>query len=251
MKRWLLVLTTLSCLVQAKTPLTILVGLDKPPYINLDDSSGYEMDLLREVTKHMGFDAVFIHVPNARIKDMLLQGNADVATIQKPDAGQPGLFYSKPYIRYQNVAASLSVKNLQLTQLDQLKPYTVVAFHNAGLLLGKNYQGLSKEIALYQEVANQSQQLQMLLLQRCDVVIMDRNIFFYYARQAGHSMQPFELAELFPASLYSAAFRNAALQRKFDKALAELQQEPIFTQLQLKYFSEVNQLLQEPQNQLQ
>ena len=49
---------------------------------------------------------------------------------------------------------------------------------------------------------------------------------------------------------YSAAFKNVHLRRKFDKALADIQQEPIFTQLQLKYFSEVNQQLQELQSQL-
>ena len=98
----------------------------------------------------------------------------------------------------------------------------------------------------YQEVANQSQQLQMLLLERCDVVVMDRNIFYYYAKLAGQSMQPFDIAPVFSASLYSAAFKNERLRNKFDKALAEVQQEPVFTQLQLKYFSEVNQQLQEP-----
>lgn len=247
--RWLLfICITLSFAVQAKAELTILVGLDKPPYIDLNDSSGYELDLLRLLTKKMGYDAVFLHVPNARIKALMLDGKADIATLQKPDPEQQQLYYSQPYIRYQNVAASLSSKSLQLHQLEQLKTYSVVAFHNARILLGPEYQQLLPLVMNYQEVANQSQQLQMLLLERCDVVVMDRNIFYYYAKQAGQSMQPFDLALIFPPSYYSAAFKNERLRRKFDKALAELQQEPIFTQLQLKYFSEVNQQLQEPQS---
>jgi polar amino acid transport system substrate-binding protein len=245
--RWLLFLfIVFSLTAQAKTELTILVGLDKPPYIDLDDSSGYELDLLRVLTKKMGYDAVFLHVPNARIKDLMLADKADIATLQKPDPEQQKLHYSQPYIRYQNVAASLSVNSLQLHQMEQLKPYAVVAFHNARTLLGPDYQQLTAQLRSYQEVANQSQQLQMLLLARCDVVVMDRNIFYYYAKQAGHSMQPFDLAPVFQPSLYSAAFKNVYLKRKFDKALAEIQQEPIFTQLQLKYFSEVNQQLQDP-----
>lgn len=246
--RWLLFLCiAFSLTVQAKTELTILVGLDKPPYIDLNDSSGYELDLLRLLSKKMGYDAVFLHVPNARIKDLMLAGRADIATLQKSDPEQQHLYYSQPYIRYQNVAASLSSKSLQLHQLEQLKPYSVVAFHNARTLLGPEYQQLVRLVMNYQEVANQSQQLQMLLLERCDVVVMDRNIFYYYAKSAGHSMQPFDLAPVFKPSLYSAAFKNAQLRKKFDKALAEVQQEPIFTQLQLKYFSEVNQELQLPQ----
>lgn len=250
--RWLLVLCLVfSFTVMAKTQLTILVGLDKPPYIDLNDSSGYELDLLRVLSKKMGYEAVFLHVPNARIRGLMLEGRADIATLQKPDPEQKELYYSEPYIRYQNVAASLSSKSLQLHQLEQLKPYSVVAFHNARTLLGPEYQKLVRLVMNYQEVANQSQQLQMLLLERCDVVVMDRNIFYYYAKAAGHSMQPFDLAAVFKPSLYSAAFKNVHLRGKFDKALAEVQQEPIFTQLQLKYFSEVNQQLQEPQSQLQ
>lgn len=246
--RWLLLLCiAFSFAIQAKTELTILVGLDKPPYIDLNDSSGYELDLLGLLIKRMGYDPVFLHVPNARIKDLMLDGKADIATLQKPDPQQPQLYYSQPYIRYQNIAASLASKSLQLHQLAQLKPYAVAAFHNARTLLGPDYQQLVPLFMSYQEVANQSQQLQMLLLQRCDVVVMDRNIFYYYAKQAGQSMQLFDLAPVFPASLYSAAFKNIRLRNKFNKALAEVQQEPVFTQLQLKYFSEVNQQLQEPQ----
>jgi polar amino acid transport system substrate-binding protein len=245
--RWLLFLCiACSFIAQAKTELTILVGLDKPPYIDLNDSSGYELDLLRLLTQKMGYDAVFLHVPNARIKDLMLDGRADIATLQKPDPTQQQLYFSLPYIRYQNVAASLASKSLQLRQLEQLKPYSVVAFHNARTLLGPEYQQLVRLVMNYQEVANQSQQLQMLLLERCDVVVMDRNIFYYYAKLAGQSMQPFDIAPVFSASLYSAAFKNERLRNKFDKALAEVQQEPVFTQLQLKYFSEVNQQLQEP-----
>ncbi|WP_127026098.1 substrate-binding periplasmic protein [Rheinheimera mangrovi] len=245
--RWLLFLCiACSFTAQAKTELTILVGLDKPPYIDLNDSSGYELDLLRLLAQKMGYDAVFLHVPNARIKDLMLDGRADIATLQKPDPTQQKLYFSLPYIRYQNVAASLASKSLQLMQLEQLKPYSVVAFHNARTLLGPEYQQLVRFVVNYQEVANQSQQLQMLLLERCDVVVMDRNIFYYYAKLAGQSMQPFDIAPLFSASLYSAAFKNERLRNKFDKALAEVQQEPVFTQLQLKYFSEVNQQLQEP-----
>src|SRR5690606_932939 len=116
--------------------------------------------------------------------------------------------------------------------------------------LDPDYKQLTAQIINYQEVANQSQQLQMLMLERCDVVVMDRNIFYYYAKQAGHSMQLFDLAPVFQPSLYSAAFKNERLRRKFNKALAEVQQEPIFIQLQQKYFSQVNQQLQSSPPQL-
>jgi polar amino acid transport system substrate-binding protein len=232
-----------AALVQAKAELTVLTGLDKPPYIMLNSNSGYELELLKLLTKKMGYDVVFLHVPNARIINLMLEGKADIATLQKEEPDSP-LLYSRPYISYQNVAVSRADRGIQLSQLAQLTPYRVVAFHNARFLLGQDFQQITTQISSYQEVANQRQQLQMLMLERCDVVLMDRNILRYYATEAGHSPQLYTEAALFSPSLYSAAFINKKLRDKFNQALAELQQEPAFIQLQLKYFSAVDQQLQ-------
>ena len=240
--RWMLFLCiAFSFAAQAKTELTILVGLDKPPYIDLNDSSGYELDLLRLLTKKMGYEAIFLHVPNARIKDLMLDGRADIATLQKPEQTQQQLYFSKPYIRYQNVAASLESKSLQLQRLDQLQPYAVVAFHNARTLLGPEYQKIARLALSYQEVANQSQQLQMLVLERCDVVVMDRNIFLHYYRQTAPNDDSLKILNFFQVNHYHMLARTPEVAERFNQALAEVKQSELFSQLQLQYFAELNQ----------
>lgn len=234
----------ISSVAVAKTTLTVLVGLDKPPYINLTDQSGYELDLLRLVLKHMGAEAQFLHVPNARLRDLLLEGKADMASLQKVDPSQP-LFYSDPYIQYQNIVGSLKIRSIDIRRFMDMQPYTVVAFHNARRLLGDDYETSVNAMESYQELANQSQQVQMLLMSRCDLVVADRNILNYYLQQHERSIDELQLARLFPPSLYHAAFRTDVLRQRFDRALAEVLASPEFNALQLKYFGELNQLFSE------
>lgn len=37
----------------ADKPLQVLVGMNKPPYIQVDSSDGYEIELLREIARVM------------------------------------------------------------------------------------------------------------------------------------------------------------------------------------------------------
>ncbi|WP_337880125.1 transporter substrate-binding domain-containing protein [Rheinheimera sp.] len=245
MKMLLFVLTLLmSSSALAKTSLTVLVGLDKPPYINLSDQSGFELDLIRLVLKKMGSEAQFLHVPNARLRDLLLEGKADIATLQKVDPSQP-LFYSTPYIQYQNVVASLKIRSIQIRRMMDIQPYTVVAFHNARRLLGKEFETSVNAVESYQELANQSQQVQMLLMSRCDLVIADSNILNYYLKLHGRSPDELDFARLFAPALYHAAFRNDALRARFDRALADVVKSADYQELQLKYFGQRNQLFSE------
>jgi len=238
--RCCLLLLLFSPWLCAKTTLSVLAGLDKPPYINLTDQSGYELDLLRQVFHRIGAEAVFLHVPNARLRDLLLEGKADVASLQKPDPAQP-LFYSLPYVQYQNVVASMKVRAIQLRRLLDLQPYSVVAFHNARRLLGPDYEQSVNAVSNYQELANQSQQVQMLLMGRCDLVVADRNILNYYLTKTGRSIDELELARLLPVSRYHVAFRSQELRNKFDKALLEFFASDDFIQLQQQYFHQLNQ----------
>ena len=45
--------------------LSFLVGVEKPPYIEVATQSGYELELLQQVSLKMHRCAVFIHSPNA------------------------------------------------------------------------------------------------------------------------------------------------------------------------------------------
>ena len=95
----------------------------------------------------------------------------------------------------------------------------------------------------YRETVDQQAQLTMLLSQRVQVVVMDRNIFNYYRLQHDNA-EDMAMHPLFNNTAYRAAFRDAKLQRAFDRALLSVMLDSWYQRLQRKYFGEENQSLQ-------
>lgn len=224
----------------AERTLTFLVGMDKPPYIQLQDGTGFELELLREVSQRMGYDAVFLHVPNARIRYLLEQGHGDVATLQHLPDQPTELFYSQPYVRYQNAVITLREKELVVQHAQDMQRLSVVAFQNAKIVLGDEFGVMAQSSSRYQETTNQKTQVDMLLAGRIDAAVMDINIFHYFRRVSDDS-QPIQLHTLFPPSDYRAAFREQSLQLSFDKALQQLFSHSDYSRMQLEFFGSVNQ----------
>ena len=72
--------------------------------------------------------------------------------------------------------------------------------------------------------------------------MLDRNIFTNHQQNAAVPVA-IKVHELFKHTLYRAAFRDAALQRAFDKALLSVLLDNWYQQLQLSYFMQMNQSL--------
>jgi polar amino acid transport system substrate-binding protein len=234
---WLLILAVqLGFQVEArdKLPLQVLVGMSKPPYIQIETSDGFELELLREVVQRMGYRAEFTHVPNKRIQTLLQQGIGDIATLQPMSANEPELFYSCPYIRYQNVVITLEADALSIVQLSDLKDLSVLAFQNASQLLGDEYRSAVENSYKYRETVEQSSQVESLLRKRVQALVMDVNIFNYHNDKTV-PLQQVTIHPLFPASYYRAAFRKVEDAKAFDQALKSLFQDEKYLLLQERY----------------
>ena len=233
-------LLLVSISLSAERTLTVLVGMDKPPYIQLQDGTGFELELLREVSRKMGYEAVYLHVPNARIRYLLEQGHGDVATLQQPADEPSELYYSQPYVRYQNAVISLRERELVIQHPQDMQPLRVSAFQNAHFVLGADFQAMAQNSSRYQETTNQQAQVSLLLAGRIDAAVMDINIFHYFRRVSGDN-QPIQLHTIFPPSDYRAVFREQSLQQAFDRAMHAFMTSPDYSRLQLEFFGSVNQ----------
>lgn len=216
-------------------PLQLLVGMNKPPYIQVDSSDGYEIELLREITRMMQLPAEFTYVPNKRIFPLLQQGIGDIETLQKQTDGNPGIYYSCPYIRYQNVAVTLAANQISLNDPADLAPYSILAFQNAVQVLPEAYQRIALTSPSYRETVDQRTQVEMLQKQRVQVVVMDMNIFFYYHTKAEQAGQV-QIHPLFAPTFYRAAFRSRELANAFNQALQQVQRSAAYSLLQERYF---------------
>ena len=243
MGKWVCLAITLLLSVPAiAAPLNVLVGQNKPPYIRLETVSGYELELLREIVRRMGHEAVFVFVPNSRIRGLLESGNGDIASLQPITADETGLFFSQPYIRYQNVVVSRANDELNVQHPADLANKAVIAFQGASKVLGADFADAMLANNKYQETVDQRAQVEMLLQGRVDAIVLDRNIFTFHQQNTTERVAV-KVHELFKHTLYRAAFRDAALQRAFDKALLSVLLDNWYQQLQLGYFMQQNQNL--------
>ncbi|RVU40261.1 transporter substrate-binding domain-containing protein [Rheinheimera riviphila] len=231
---FLLLLFSLTSQAQEKPPLQVLVGMNKPPYVQIETSDGFELELLREIVLRMGYRAEFTHVPNKRIQTLLQQGIGDIATLQPMNNAQSELFYSCPYIRYQNVVVSLEAESLSIMQFNDLRDLSLLAFQNASQLLGDDYRQAVENSYKYRETVEQSSQVESLHKKRVQALVMDVNIFYYHHDKISPPQQV-KIHPLFPASYYRAAFRKAEDAKAFDAALKAVLQDDKYHLLQERY----------------
>ena len=241
--KWMLCLIGLMLSHNAvAAQIRVLVGQHKPPYIKLETVSGYEIELLREVVKRMGHEAVFTFLPNARIRSQLEEGLGDIASLQPNSAAETGLFFSQPYIRYQNVVVTLEQDQLSVQHPADLVMLPVVAFQGASKVLGADYADTAALLTHYLETVDQKAQVEMLFSGRAKAIVLDRNIFNHYQRISLRQQQV-TIHPLFDSTLYRAAFRDPVLQRQFDRALLSVLLDNWYQQLQLTHLQQQNQEL--------
>ena len=219
--------------------LQLLVGVEKPPYIKVESQSGYELELLTTVVKRMGFDSQFIHVPNGRLLDLFSEGQADMVSLQR--SSPPGFYATQAYISYQNILIVRQDLYKDILSLNDLVGLRVMAFQNARQFLPPEYAAAISKSSSYLEVVEQHQLPALLLKNRVDVLVMDRNIFWHYYRQTAPKDHSLKVLSFFQPNHYHMLARTPEVAERFNKALMEVKQSELFSQLQLKYFAELNQ----------
>ncbi|OGO81616.1 MAG: hypothetical protein A2203_10110 [Chromatiales bacterium RIFOXYA1_FULL_46_5] len=228
------------CTASAKAQqLQLLVGVEKPPYIKVESQTGYELELLTTIVKRMGFNSWFIHVPNGRLFTLFSDGQADLVSLQRN--APPGFYATQSYISYQNILIVRQDLYKEILNLSDLVGLRVMAFQNARQFLPPDYATAVAKAASYQEVVEQHQMPQLLLKNRVDVLVMDRNIFWHYYRQTAPDDHSLKILSFFQPNHYHMLARTPEVAERFNKALAEVKQSELFSQLQLKYFAELNQ----------
>lgn len=219
--------------------LNFLVGVEKPPYIEVATRTGYELELLQQVSLRMHRCAVFIHTPNGRLLELFKQGVADFVSLQRntPD----GFYATQTYISYENVVITRSDLQPPVHTLDDLAGRRVTAFQNARLLLPPAYASLLPRLSSYLEVVEQHQLPAMLLKDRVDALVMDKNIFEYYYQRTTSGDRSLQQLPLFGKNHYHLLGRDPWLVQRFDQALQLFQLSKEYQQLQLKYFRQADQ----------
>ena len=199
----------------------VLVGMDKPPYVNSANDSGFEVDLVRAILSDMGHSAKVLYLPYGRTTKVINQEAVDIALTLTPSHAVSEDILSNPYIAYQNVAITRSDRNLHIDSIEALKTKSVVAFQTATSVLGRRFEATLSSQPTYLEMAKQARQVDMLMLGSVDVAVMDRNIFSYFKlNDDRYKSDDVVFHELFPISTYRAAIPNNELREAFNHSLS-------------------------------
>lgn len=226
-----LIFSFLSCTtLHAKEVVQLAVANTRLPYIDPNNNSGVELDILKDAFRRMDCELKLIYVPSADLPKKIIDSDIQAINSVYQIKTIP-LFYSNPTIYYANRAIFLKKRNLKINSIQDLSHYSVAAFANAKFYLGDSFKKAVELNKYYTEYKDQSIQAKLLISGRVDVVIADVNIFKHHLEKI--KLQKIELgyAEIFTPSPYKVAFKDEKLKNRFNKALDEMRADKTFDKI--------------------
>jgi len=217
--------------------LEMLAGLPKPPFIIEQNGVGLQLELIRQAFKSVEHKVNFTHVPAGRTTNAFEGYKVDGISLLPSNFQHSGIFVSKPYIHYQNVAISLADRHFVFDEISGLEGKSVIAFQNAKKFNGEAYIASVNLSTYYREIADQIQQIELLFSRRTDVIILDVNIFKYFIKTHldGHYNQDFNIHYIFAEREYAAGFRSEQQRDLFDLAIARIKAQGVYQQVLALY----------------
>ena len=201
----------------------VAIGIALPPYVIQETNNGIELDIVRESLALVGHELTPLYIPLKRMPLALSAHKVDAAMTMVKN-NNDDIYYSEPYIRYENAVISLLSNNLQISSINDLEHLSIIAFQNASSYLGAEFAAMVASNNNYREVANQTQQVYMLYRGRTEVVVMDVNIFNYYRQSAAKLNTNLQVRtdHIFPFNDYRMGFQSQRLRDDFNKGLNQL-----------------------------
>lgn len=222
----------------------VVFSYSTPPYV-FKDGTGIVQTIVKEAMEYKGHKVEPIFVNIGRSFELFKDGYVDVTSIIQVTSGLEA-FYSEDFMQYHNAVFVLKKRHIKIEKLEDLKDLYSIAFQNAHIYLGEEFEKITKLAnKKYIEIADQKQQVYMLLNGRTDVVIMDRHIFTFYKNLLIQEKKVDEnievnMIELFPPTAYKMAFKDENLRNDFNEGMKYLKDtkryDEIYDEYSKKYF---------------
>lgn len=230
------ILLCMTCAITKARTLTFVGGFDRPPYVIQKTESGFELELIRQVVTRMGHTTRFTFSPFGRSPRLFATTDIDAITTMNQHAVQAGMALSDIYVTYENVVVTKVQDKIQLSSFDDLRGVSLVAFHNARIVLGEAFGRAVTDHPSYLELDNQQTQVSLFLQGRVQALVIDQHVFRYLLTQLGEA-PAVTYHGLFAPNDYRVAFRDEQLAAGFNQQLKGFQQTPAYAQLKQQYLS--------------
>ena len=225
--------------------LNIGISFAIPPWVIPETNTGIELDILREAFKVRGYQIAPNYLSFAMSYSMFEADKLD-GILNVTESSVKNGFYSAPVLSFENVAISLQEKNFPANiDLPFLSDKSIVAFQKASILLGETFRQVVAKNMRYQEVAQQSLQINLLMIRNVDFIIMEKNIFGYYWQQAladphliraqSKLNRPVQFHYLFEPTEYRFVFATEQIRNNFNAGLAVIRANGLYDAIFERY----------------
>ncbi len=224
--------------------LTFAVGLALAPYNIPKQSSGpkqkcgIETDIVREALEMKGYRIKTKYVPFARRIREVLGGEVDGVLTVNENSGID-VFLSDEHIVCENVAISLKKNKFNIQKIIDLKDKSILTFQDAGKYLGKDFAAAAAASPDYREISKQQLQINLLYGDRVDVIVLDKNIFYYHRKQNTmvDTTQPIDMWYIFPMVSFRVGFVDKKVRDDFNEGLKQLRESGRYDDIINQYIS--------------
>jgi ABC-type amino acid transport substrate-binding protein len=231
-----------TCLVihnlSAQAKKLLLLTDDAPPHIIASSNTGIDIDITKAVLAKMTYDINIEIMPLRRGKQQVIEKKADLFLPTFFEQDSDKLFISDAIINYQPTIFSRSADQLTLTSISDLTNKSIVTFQGASGYFGDEFLALSQDNKKYRELHDMSKFPEMLLKKRCDVVILDYYIFYYFLQQSAmKNKNSIQISShmLIPSVAAHVGFHDAALRDSFNQHLAKFKKGKEYRKIIEKY----------------
>lgn len=221
-------------------------GQEKPPYLWTEDGKvlGIERDILAAALQAVGHQLVATQMPNQRLIATYAKDQFDFAAgLQEGDVADA--FYSDEYMFFENYAISKKSKNITVKRVEDLFQHHVAIWQHGYVDLGfDQIQPLSASGGIpdnFHEFPLMTAQAKFFWTDRADIMVVDRHIFFYFAkllRDMVDTSEPVTLHAIFPSRRgVRCAFHDRALRDDFNRGLAMIKSDGRYDEILSRYMS--------------
>ncbi|BFM15274.1 transporter substrate-binding domain-containing protein [Maricurvus nonylphenolicus] len=225
----LCILLGLGARVAIAAEVQVGFGQQKPPFVFIEEKRGLELDLVREALAYRGHTMQATLLPKRRLQRMLHAKKLDGMASLRISESSPGVYFSAPYITFNNFAISKLSANHVINSFEDLRGKRVLAWPNARKDLGADFARVVVPPVgmrgLYSE-HEQTEQNRFFWRYPNAVILIDKSIFGWFRQQLSISLDTSEEVVLHPifegGSRYGVAFHNEVIRNDFDAGLAQL-----------------------------
>ncbi len=245
------VLTILLCLLTGffcgvhGQELRIAFSYDIPPFITDNGTKGMEIEIVQKAMEYRGHSFAVLQAPYKRLQvavsEMAIDGSAAVRK-----STDDGTYYSQNFIDFKNFAITKKNAGLTLDTLSDLKEKSILAWQNAHIDLGSEFEKLfspsvkEEYMMKYHEIPIQINQVDMFLRGRAEVIIIDESIFKWVTRQLAPHLDledAFVYHDIFPEKIsFQVNFKEKNVRDDFNAGLQHIRENGTYQAIFDKYF---------------